>query len=248
MNTPRLSLVIPCYNEENTLETIVKEVLKLKSDELALEIVIVDDCSTDKSREIARKLAEQHKEISLQFHEKNQGKGAALRTGFLAATGDFVGIQDADLEYNPMDYLTMLKPLIAGEADIVLGSRYLRKETRRVLRYWHSAMNRFLTRMSNRFSDIDLTDMETCYKLFSRDAIKTIAPLLKENRFGFEPEVVALIAQGVHNLGWRLFECAIEYRPRRFDEGKKIGWKDGVRALYCIVKYNFKKQIRGKQQ
>lgn len=249
MSSPhkKLSLVIPCYNEEKTLIGIVEEVLKLKSEELDLELVIVDDCSTDKSLDIAADLEKKHPEIRLCRHERNQGKGAALRTGFLAATGDFIGIQDADLEYNPMDYLTMLRPMISGEADIVLGSRYLKKGTRRVLRWWHTFMNRFLTLASNIFSDVELTDMETCYKLFSRETIKTIAPLLKENRFGFEPEVVAILAQGVHNRGWRLMECAIDYRPRTFSEGKKIGWKDGVRALYCIIKYNFK-TIIGKEQ
>ena len=240
---PKLSLVIPCYNEEKTLSGIIDEVLKLKSESLELELVVVDDCSTDKSLEVAESLERIHPEIKLCRHKKNQGKGAALRTGFLAATGDFIGIQDADLEYDPQDYLTMLKPLLAGEADIVLGSRYLRKETRRVLRWWHTFMNRFLTTFSNMFSDIAVTDMETCYKLFSRKTIGVIAPLLKENRFGFEPEVVALISQGVHNRGWRLMECAIDYRPRTFEQGKKIGCLDGLRALYCILKYNLKTKI-----
>ena len=234
----KLSLVIPCYNEESTLEGIVNEVLKLESAELGLELVIVDDCSKDKSREVAQDLAKRHPQIKLCFHEKNMGKGAALRTGFLEATGDFVGIQDADLEYNPQDYLKMIRPLVEDRADIVLGSRYLRKGDRVVLKWWHSTMNRFLTFMSNIFTDLDISDMETCYKLFRREVIRKIAPNLKENRFGFEPEVVSEIARCMRYEGWRVGEIAIDYRPRTFSEGKKIGWKDGVRALYCVFHYN----------
>lgn len=234
----KLSLVIPCYNEETTLESIVKEVLRLKSDTLDLELVIVDDCSKDRSREVAQELAARHSEIKLCFHEVNQGKGAALRTGFLAATGDYVGIQDADLEYNPMDYLKLVRMLEEDKADIVLGSRYLKKESRVALKWWHSTMNRFLSLMSAVFTDLDVTDMETCYKLFRREIIQKIAPRLKENRFGFEPEVVSEIARCMRFEGWRVGEVAIDYRPRTFSEGKKIGWKDGVRALYCIFHYN----------
>ena len=237
METIKLSLVIPCYNEESTLESIVDEVLKIQG-EVALELVIVDDCSTDGSREVARKLAAKHPEIKLCFHEKNMGKGAALRTGFLEATGDCVGIQDADMEYNPQDYLLMIKPLREDRADIVLGSRYLRKDDRIVLKWWHSTMNRFLTWWSNVFTDLDITDMETCYKLFRREVIQKIAPRLKENRFGFEPEVVSEIARCMRFEGWRVGEVAIDYRPRTFSEGKKIGWMDGVRALYCVCHYN----------
>ena len=234
----KLSLVIPCYNEESTLQSIIEEVLQLKSEVTELELVIVDDCSADGSREVARSLAAAHPEIKLCFHEKNMGKGAALRTGFMEATGDFVGVQDADLEYDPHDHIKMLVPLVEDRADVVLGSRYLRKQERRVLRFWHSTMNRFLTLVSNMFSDIDITDMETCYKLFRREVIREIAPKLKENRFGFEPEVVAEIAHMTHTKGVRLAEVAIDYRPRSFSQGKKIGWKDGVRALYCILRYN----------
>lgn len=233
-----LSLVIPCYNEETTLSGIVDEVLKTGSDDLALELVIVDDCSGDSSRAVAESLAAQHPEVKLCFHEKNRGKGAALRTGFLAATGDYVGIQDADMEYDPQDYLKMLRPLCEGRSDVVFGSRYLRREERIVLRWWHSTMNRFLTWFSNVFSDLDLTDMETCYKLFRREIIQEIAPRLKEDRFGFEPEVVAHVARLVRKEGLRVAEVAIGYRPRKFAEGKKIGWRDGVRALWCILKYN----------
>lgn len=234
----KLSLVIPCYNEESTRERIVDEVLKLASSDLALELVIVDDCSKDGSRAVAERLANLHSEIKPCFHPVNQGKGAALRTGFLAATGDYVGIQDADLEYDPRDYLRMIRPLEENRADIVLGSRYLRREDRVVLKWWHSTMNRFLTLMSDVFTDLDITDMETCYKLFRREVIQKIAPRLKENRFGFEPEVVSEIARCMRFEGWRVGEVAISYRPRTFSEGKKIGWKDGVRALYCIFHYN----------
>ena len=237
-----LSLVIPCYNEETHLEEIVKAVLALAAADsgkrIALELVIVDDCSTDGSWTVAERLAAAHPEIKLCRHAVNQGKGAALRTGFLQATGDYVGIQDADLEYNPQDYLKLLAPLEEDRADIVLGSRYLRKDDRIVLKWWHSTMNRFLTLMSNVFTDLDISDMETCYKLFRRDVIQKIAPRLRENRFGFEPEVVAEIARCMRFEGWRVGEVAIDYRPRTFSEGKKIGWKDGVRALYCIFHYN----------
>ena len=233
-----LSLVIPCYNAASTLEGIVDEVLKIASGDLRLELVIVDDCSKDGSRAVAERLAKLHPEIKLCFHSVNQGKGAALRTGFLAATGDYVGIQDADLEYDPRDYLRMIRPLEEDRADIVLGSRYLRREDRVVLKWWHSTMNRFLTLMSDVFTDLDITDMETCYKLFRREVIRKIAPRLKENRFGFEPEVVSEIARCMRFEGWRVGEVAISYRPRTFSEGKKIGWKDGVRALYCIFHYN----------
>ena len=161
------------------------------------------------------------------------GKGAALRTGFLEATGDYVGVQDADMEYDPRDYLTMLQPLLDGKADVVYGSRYLRPDTRRVLYFWHSCMNRFLTFASNMFTDLGITDMETCYKLFRREVIQSIAPRLKENRFGFEPEVTTYVAEEKV----RVYECAISYNPRTFDEGKKIGWRDGLRALYCIMHY-----------
>ena len=228
-----LSLIVPCYNEENTLAGIVDRILQLQSDDLKLQIVIVDDCSSDNSREVARKLAEKHPEIKLAFHSVNQGKGAALRTGFLEATGDFVGIQDADMEYDPQDYLVMLEPMLADKADVVFGSRYLLPETRRVLYFWHTRMNRFLTFVSNMFTNLDITDMETCYKLFRREVIQKIAGNLQENRFGFEPEVTAYVAES----GCRVWECAIHYHPRSYDEGKKIGWKDGLRALYCIFHY-----------
>ena len=229
----KLSLIIPCYNEEKTLRAIVERVLELRKDWLELELVIVDDCSKDASWNVAQELKKQYPEIKLARHEVNQGKGAALRTGFLEATGDFVGVQDADMEYNPEDYLVMLEPLMSGKADVVYGSRYLRPEARRVLYFWHTWMNKTLTTCSNMFTNLDITDMETCYKLFRREVIRKIAPRLKENRFGFEPEVTAYVAEEK----CRVYECAIHYNPRSYEEGKKIGWKDGMRALYCILHY-----------
>ena len=226
-----LTLVVPCYNEEMTLVACIDRVLELRSELLTLEVIIVDDCSSDNSLEIANKLAQQHSEVRVLHHEVNKGKGAALRTGFQYATGDFVGIQDADLEYEPMEYLSLLAPLLEDEADVVLGSRYLRMERRKVLYFWHSWMNKTLTFVSNMMTNLDITDMETCYKLFRREIIQSID--LKEDRFGFEPEVVIKVAQ----KHCRIWEVAINYKPRSFEEGKKIGWKDGVHALYCILNY-----------
>lgn len=229
----KLSLVIPCYNEEKTLWDCVTRCLELQKHGIDLELVIVDDCSTDNSLAVARGLAEEYPSVFLVAHEVNRGKGAALRTGFLQAHGDYIGIQDADAEYDPLDYLTMLEPLTAGKADVVYGSRYLRPDTRRVLYFWHTWMNRSLTFISNMFTNLDITDMETCYKLFRRDIILSIAKELKEDRFGFEPEVTSHVAR----KRCRVYECAIHYSPRTYEEGKKIGWKDGVRALYCILHY-----------
>lgn len=227
-----LTLVVPCYNEELTLAHCIERVLELRSEQLKLEIIIVDDCSKDTSLEVAQELERKHPEIRVLHHEVNQGKGAALRTGFAHATGDFVGIQDADLEYEPLEYRKLLEPLLRDEVDVVFGSRYLRPNSRKVLYFWHSWMNKTLTFVSNMMTNLDISDMETCYKLFRREIIQSID--LKENRFGFEPEVVAKIAQ----RHCRVWEEAISYRPRSFEEGKKIGWKDGVRALYCILHYS----------
>jgi glycosyltransferase involved in cell wall biosynthesis len=227
-----LTLVVPCYNEELTLTHCIERVLALRSEQLKLEIIIVDDCSKDRSLDVARALEREHPEIRVLYHEVNLGKGAALRTGFVHATGDFVGIQDADLEYEPREYRKLLEPLLRDEADVVFGSRYLRPHARKVLYFWHSWMNKTLTFVSNMMTNVDISDMETCYKLFRREIIQSIE--LKENRFGFEPEVVAKIAQ----MHCRVWEVAITYKPRSFEEGKKIGWKDGVRALYCILHYS----------
>ena len=227
-----LTLVVPCYNEEATLANCVERVLALKSETMHLEIIIVDDCSKDKSLKVARALEQQHSEVKVFHHEVNKGKGAALRTGFAHATGDFVGIQDADLEYDPLEYRKLLEPLLRDEADVVFGSRYLRPDSRRALYFWHSWMNKTLTFFSNMMTNLDISDMETCYKLFRRHIIQSMD--LKENRFGIEPEMVAKIAQG----RYRIWECAISYRPRTYEEGKKIGWKDGARALYCILHFS----------
>ncbi|MDR3013690.1 MAG: bifunctional glycosyltransferase family 2/GtrA family protein [Chitinispirillales bacterium] len=229
-----LSLVVPCFNEERTISACIGRIFDFaNSQNFRIEIIVVDDASTDGSWPILQGLAERHREIKIFQHEKNRGKGAALRSGFIHATGDFVGIQDADTEYNPADYLQMLEPILDGRADVVYGSRYLRPDTRRVLYYWHTGMNKTLTALSNLFTDLDITDMETCYKLFRREVIQKIAPTLKEERFGFEPEITAKVAQA----GCRVYECAISYNPRTYEEGKKISWKDGVRALYCVFHY-----------
>lgn len=226
-----LTLVIPCFNEESTLERCVERVRAIADETLALEVIIVDDCSRDSSVEVAESLQQRYPEIRLLRHEKNQGKGAALRTGFAQATGEFVGVQDADLEYNPRDLRRLLVPLVEGRADVVFGSRYLHTGERRVLYFWHSLMNRALTFLSNMFSDLGLTDMETCYKLFRREVIQSLR--IEEDRFGFEPEIVAKVAE----LRLRVYEAPVSYHARTYAEGKKINWKDGVRALYCILHY-----------
>lgn len=228
----RFSIIIPCFNEEKTLKGCVERVMKIADESLFLEVIIVDDHSSDGSLLIARELESKHPEILVLDHEKNQGKGAALRTGFQKATGDFVAVQDADLEYNPMDLKRLLVPLINGDADVVFGSRFLSYGVHRVLYFWHYLGNRFLTFMSNMFTDLNLTDMETCYKVFRREVIQGIQ--IRENRFGFEPEIVAKVAQ----MRLRIFEMGISYYGRTYVEGKKIGVKDGFRALYCIFRYN----------
>jgi glycosyltransferase involved in cell wall biosynthesis len=230
-----LSLIVPCYNEAATLEACIGNLLDFAAgQDFSLEIIVVDDASTDASPRILEGVAARHGEVRVFRHERNRGKGAALRTGFIEASGDFVGVHDADCEYDPRDYLAMLEPLLAGKADVVYGSRYLRPYARRVLYFWHTWMNYILTCVSNMFTNLDITDMETCYKLFRREVIARIVPLLKEERFGFEPEITARVA----DAGCRVYECAISYNPRTYEEGKKIGWMDGVRALYCIFHYS----------
>ena len=230
----KLSLIIPCYNEERTLEACLNSVLAIADNTLELELIVVDDCSSDKSLEVATQLQKKIPSMVLLHHEKNQGKGAALRTGFARATGDFVAVQDADQEYDPMDLKRLLVPLRNGEADVVLGSRFLSHGYHRVLYFWHSLGNRFLTTLSNMLTDLNLTDMETCYKVFRNEIIQGIN--IEENRFGFEPEVVAKIA----HMRVRVYEMGISYRGRTYAEGKKIGWRDGFRAIYAIIKYNLR--------
>ena len=228
-----LSIVIPVYNEKETLEAIVDKVLgvDLSLWNIDREIIIVDDCSRDGTVELAQKLAQDGK-IRLIRHEKNQGKGAALQAGFQTARGEVILIQDADLEYNPEEYPKLLKPIIEGKADVVFGSRFMGGEPHRVLYFWHYLGNRLLTLLSNMTTNLNLTDMETCYKVFRAEILQSIP--LKEKRFGFEPEVTAKVA----HRGCRIYEVGISYTGRTYAEGKKINWKDGLRALYCIFKYS----------
>jgi len=223
-----LSVVIPCYNERSTIATIVAAVRAAPVD--AVEIIVVDDCSQDGTRELlATEIAPLVDRVL--YHDRNQGKGAALRTGIAAATGDVVVIQDADLEYDPQEYPKLLAPIAAGKADVVFGSRFAGGESHRVLYFWHSVGNRALTLLSNMCTNLNLTDMETCYKMFRREVIQAIP--IEEDRFGFEPEITAKVAR----LGCRIYEVGISYAGRTYADGKKIGWKDGVRAVWCIVKY-----------
>ena len=230
---PRLSLVIPAFNEAGTIELALERVL---AQPFVCEVIIVDDGSTDGTRDVLEAIDDPR--VRVIFHETNQGKGAALRTGFRHATADFVGVQDADLEYDPADLARLLKPLVEGRADVVYGSRFASGDEHRVLYFWHSIGNKVLTLASNMVTDLNLTDMETCYKVFRREVIQGLD--LEETRFGFEPEVTAKVA--AQNL--RIYEVGISYSGRTYDEGKKIGWKDGVRALYCIGKYGVKTRRR----
>ena len=237
--TKKLSIIIPVYNEAATIESIVQAVQN-QSLEIERELVIVDDCSTDDTRAKLEQIALADN-VRIFRHEVNQGKGAALRTGFAQATGDIVIVQDADLEYDPADYPKMIAPILAGDADVVYGSRFAGGASHAVLRYWHAMGNRFLTRLSNWFSDLWLTDMETCYKCFRREVIQSIE--IEENRFGFEPEITAKLAAA----GVSVWEVQISYRGRGFHEGKKIGAKDGFRAIWAIVKYNMQKSRNRKK-
>ncbi|MGD9127195.1 MAG: glycosyltransferase family 2 protein [Planctomycetia bacterium] len=224
-----LSIVIPVYNEVQTLEELLSRVRDVP---IRKQIILVDDGSTDGTREILEKI-EGDPDTVVIFHEKNRGKGASLKTGFAEATGDIVIIQDADLEYNPAEYPILIQPIIEGRADVVYGSRFLTTGPHRVLYYWHYVGNRMLTMLSNIFTDLNLTDMETCYKVFRREVIQKIHPTLKQRRFGFEPEVTAKVARG----GWRVYELGISYSGRTYDAGKKIGLRDAFKALWCILRY-----------
>lgn len=230
----KISVVIPVYNESATLEEILERV---RAVELETEIILVDDGSSDGSRDLVRQLASDGRVMAV-FHDENRGKGAALRSGIAVARGDVVLVQDADLEYDPQDYARLLEPIANGRADVVYGSRFAGGESHRVLYFWHAVGNRLLTQLSNIFSNLNLTDMEVCYKVFRREVIQSLN--LREDRFGFEPEVTARLARyrTADGARLRIYEVGISYAGRTYEEGKKIGWRDGLRAVWCILRYN----------
>jgi glycosyltransferase involved in cell wall biosynthesis len=232
----KLSIVIPVFNEAQTIHLILDKVKAIKLiNEVEKEIILVNDCSTDKTDESIINYINNNFDLGIKYysHEINKGKGAALHTGIKKATGEYLIIQDADLEYDPSEYNELLMPILNGYADVVYGSRFMGQKPHRILFFWHSIGNYFLTFLSNIFTNLNLTDMETCYKMFNTKIIQSID--LKENRFGFEPEITAKISR-ISNI--RIYEVGISYYGRTFEEGKKIGWKDGFRAIYCIIKYN----------
>src|SRR6266852_3254794 len=229
----KVSIVIPCYNEKNTIEKIVEAVRSAPIENK--EIIVVDDCSGDGTQAVLKEKVSRMVDRII-YHPVNRGKGAALRSGFAAATGEIILVQDADLEYNPEDYPVLLEPLLSGKADAVFGSRFMGGRPHRVLFFWHMAGNRFLTLLSNMFTNLNLTDMETGYKAFKAPLIKSIQ--IEEDRFGVEPEIIAKLAR----MGCRIYEVGISYNGRTYLEGKKINWKDGVRAIYAILKYNLRRR------
>ena len=231
----KLSIIIPTYNEEATIHLILSKIKAIQLDnEIEKEILIIDDCSKDDTKGAIQNYISKNDDLNIQYfeHSINKGKGAALHTGIKKATGEYLIIQDADLEYDPAEYNDLLKPVLLGFADVVYGSRFIGSNPHRILFFWHSIGNKFLTFLSNMFTNLNLTDMETCYKLFNTEIVQGLS--LKENRFGFEPEVTAKISR---LEGVRIYEVGISYYGRTYDEGKKIGWKDGLRAIYCILKY-----------
>lgn len=236
MKPTKLSIIIPVYNEANTIHLILDKIAEVELLEgIKKEIVMVNDCSKDASVQKISEYMEAHKDADIQLfsHKINKGKGAAIHTGIESATGELIVIQDADLEYDPQEYNALLKPFLSGVADVVYGSRFMGGNPHRILFFWHTIGNKLLTLISNAFTNMNLTDMETCYKMFHADILKSL--YLKEARFGFEPEVTAKLAKV---QGIRIYEIGISYYGRTYEDGKKIGWKDGFRALYCILKYN----------
>ncbi len=232
----KLSIIVPAYNEENTIQHILNKINEVKLiRDIQKEIIVVNDCSKDNTEQQVIEFQQQHPELSIIYkkHEVNKGKGAALRTGFQSATGDFVIVQDADMEYDPNEFNVLVQPILDGFADVVYGSRFVGGKPHRILFFWHTIGNKMLTMASNMFTNLNLTDMETCYKMFRREIIQNID--LKENRFGFEPEVTAKMSK-IPKV--RIYEVGISYYGRTYEEGKKIGMKDAFRALYCIVRYN----------
>lgn len=232
---PAISVAMPVFNEEATILKILKAVL---SQDCVLEVVVVDDCSTDGTAEILKEFSMSEPRLCVLSHSRNQGKGAAVRTAITAATGPIIVIQDADLEYDPSEYPQLIAPILSGKADAVFGSRFIGSGAHRVLYFWHSLGNQFLTLLSNMTTNLNLTDMEACHKAFRRELIQSIE--IEENRFGFEPEIVAKVAQA----GARIYEVAISYHGRTYAEGKKIGWRDGISALRCILKYGLWRRMQ----